>query len=137
MALLDNCGIGETAELLKGHCDETVESLNVHCDETVELLNVHCPIKRVPARRRVVALLATAAIAIALTGCSTGGSKTYDIAPIFPLSADKCAKYDGKAEGSGLTSHCWVTKSKCQQAAADWRQAMRQGGVNDAIEFRC
>jgi hypothetical protein len=76
-------------------------------------------------------------VLLSLTGCGQGGSKDYDIAPIFPLSADKCAKYSGTVEGSGITRHCWVTKEKCQQAAADWRQAMREGHVDDAIGFRC
>jgi hypothetical protein len=30
-----------------------------------------------------------------------------------------------------------VTKSECEKAAADWRNAMRNGGVGDAIEFSC
>jgi hypothetical protein len=94
-------------------------------------------VKRGPGRMRAIALLVMTATLVALTGCATGAGKDYDIAPIFPLSANKCAKYDGKTTGSGFASHCWVTKSKCQQAAADWHQAMRQGGINDAIEIRC
>ncbi|MDQ1743351.1 MAG: hypothetical protein QOE23_1690 [Pseudonocardiales bacterium] len=90
-----------------------------------------------PLRTRAGALLAMATTLVALTACSTGERKSYDIAPIFPLTAGKCAKYDGKSEGTGFASHCWVTKANCQQAAADWRQMMREGGVTDAILFRC
>jgi hypothetical protein len=83
---------------------------------------------------RVGAIATIATIALVLSGCQSD-SNTYDIAPIFPLSADKCAKYDGTPEGTGLTAHCWVTKAKCEQAAQDWRDAMHN--VDDAIQFTC
>jgi hypothetical protein len=86
---------------------------------------------------RLIAVFAAAATALAASACGNTDSRTYDIAPIFPLSSGKCSKYDGTAEGSGITAHCWVTKEKCQQAAQDWRQAMQRSGVNDAIQFRC
>jgi hypothetical protein len=86
---------------------------------------------------KVVAFLATASIAVALTGCVGADAKTYDIAPIFPLSSGKCAKYDGDETGSGVTATCMVTKDECEKAASDWRAAMATGGVNDAIEFSC
>ncbi len=89
------------------------------------------------ASSRLIAFFAVATTAVALSACGQGDSKSYDISPIFPLSANKCAKYDGTSEGSGFAAHCWVTKDKCQQAAADWREAMRQGGVTDAIQFEC
>ena len=79
-------------------------------------------------------VLAAALTVGALAACGTE-SKAYDIAPIFPLTSGKCAKYDGKAEGSGFSSHCWVTKAKCQQAAADWQAATRS--VPGAIRFTC
>lgn len=85
---------------------------------------------------RCIAVLATAITLSAASGCA-GNSQDYDISPIFPLTANKCEKYDGKVEGSGLLAHCWVTKEKCEQAVADWRKAMRSGGVTDAIEFSC
>ncbi|HEX5990574.1 MAG TPA: hypothetical protein VFY75_10225 [Solirubrobacterales bacterium] len=85
---------------------------------------------------RMFALLVTASAAVALAACGDGG-KTYDISPIFPLSADKCAEYNGEEEGSGFTATCMVTKDECERAAADWREAMQSSGVNDAIEFRC
>lgn len=75
--------------------------------------------------------------ASACLGGGSGSSKTYDISPIFPLSPDKCAKYDGDAEGSGIDARCWVTKDECEKAASDWRQAMQSGGVTDAIQFSC
>ena len=86
---------------------------------------------------RVLAVCAVATTVLALSACGHKNAKTYDIAPIFPLSSDKCQKYDGKTEGSGIAARCWVTKSECEQAASDWRQAMRTGGVTDAIEFKC
>lgn len=82
------------------------------------------------------ALFAAASMAAALTGCG-GGGKTYDISPIFPLSPDKCARYHGDEKGSGITANCMVTKAECEKAAADWRNAMQNGGVNDAINFSC
>lgn len=86
---------------------------------------------------RSVAFLAAAITAVAVSACGQSESKGYDIAPIFPLSSDKCGKYDGQSEGTGLTAHCWVTKAKCEQAVQDWRQAMREGGVSDAVQFTC
>lgn len=86
---------------------------------------------------RCAAFFAAAITVMALSSCTQGGSKDYDIAPIFPLSSDKCARYDGTAEGSGFGAHCWVTKEKCEQAAQDWRQSMQQGGVTDAVDFTC
>ncbi len=81
-------------------------------------------------------IVATAGLAIA--GCGTsGGSKAYDISPIFPLSANKCSKYNGTASGTGIMAHCYVSKSECEKATADWKQSMQQGGVNDAIVFSC
>ena len=84
------------------------------------------------------AFFAAAIVAVAMTGCG-GGGKTYDISPIFPASdpAAKCAKYHGDLHGSGISATCMVAKADCENAAADWRQAMQNGGVNDAIEFRC
>ena len=96
-----------------------------------------------PARRhwRRTRLMAVSAVFLAVAGLAacgnSGNDKTYDIAPIFPLSADKCAQYDGTAEGSGLDSHCWVTKDECEKAAADWRVAMQDSYVSDPIEFTC
>lgn len=84
---------------------------------------------------RLMAAFAVTATALALTACGQGNDKAYDIAPIFPLTSNKCAKYDGKAEGAGFTAHCWVTKAKCEQAASDWRIAMRN--VPNAIKFTC
>jgi hypothetical protein len=86
---------------------------------------------------RLMAVVATASVVLAASACGAGDSRNYDIAPIFPLTSNKCSKYDGKVEGSGFTAHCWVTKAECERAAQDWRQAMRQGGVTDAIEFSC
>ena len=86
---------------------------------------------------RVVAFFAAASIAVVLTGCGGSSAKTYDISPIFPLSSDKCAKYGGDQKGAGITGTCMVTKAECEQAAADWRNAMETSGVNNAIEFSC
>jgi hypothetical protein len=86
---------------------------------------------------RCVAFLAMASLAAALTGCGGSNAKAYDIGPVFPLDANKCARYDGDQKGSGPTASCMVTKAECEKAAADWRQALQSSGVNDAIEFRC
>jgi len=86
---------------------------------------------------RLLAFAAAAATALSLTACGSSSSKTYDIAPIFPLSSDKCAKYDGNKEGDSITGHCWVTKEQCENAAQDWHNSMQQGGVTDAVEFSC
>jgi hypothetical protein len=87
-------------------------------------------------RVRPIALCIAGLTLAAAAGCG-GNSKTYDIAPIFPLSSDKCAQYHGNAQGTGITAHCYVTKSECERAASDWRSAMQQSGVTDAIEFTC
>lgn len=86
---------------------------------------------------RIFGFFTAASIAVALTGCGGAEAKTYDIAPIFPLSSSKCAKYGGDEEGSGTTATCMVTKGECEKAAAEWRKAMESGGVNEAIEFSC
>lgn len=91
--------------------------------------------RRLGLTRASIALAVTAG-AIALAGCG-GASKTYDIAPIFPLSSDKCARYGGDQEGSGPAATCKVTKDECEKAATDWREAMDNRGINDAIDFRC
>ena len=93
-------------------------------------------VQRLAAARRCTALLALAATTVfTLSACGSSDKKSYDISPIFPLTADKCAKYDGQVEGTGLLAHCWVTKSKCEQAVTDWHLAMQS--VPDAMEFRC
>lgn len=86
---------------------------------------------------QLIAVFAAAATMLAASACGNTDSKTYDISPIFPLSSDKCAKYDGRTEGTGLAAHCWVTKDKCKQAASDWQRAVQSGGVSDAIQFSC
>ena len=93
--------------------------------------------QRTPTGSRLVIFSAATMTVLALSGCGQSDSKTYDISPIFPLSSDKCARYDGEVEGTGITAQCWVTKENCEQAAQDWAQAMREGGVPDAMQFRC
>lgn len=73
---------------------------------------------------RIAAVVAATTIAVALSGCGNVSAKTYDISPIFPLSAGKCAQYNGDQKGSGITATCMVTKTECKKAAADWRKAM-------------
>ncbi|TQS43440.1 hypothetical protein [Cryptosporangium phraense] len=77
-------------------------------------------------------ILAGLALA-SLTACGTQDDRKYDISPIFPLSPNKCEKYDGKSDGPG--GACWVTKSECEKAASDWRKAMQDSP--DAIRFTC
>lgn len=84
---------------------------------------------------RTTSLLVTVVVALAVSACGAADDKTYDISPVFPLSANKCEKYDGRVEGSGISARCWVTKSECERAASDWRQAMQN--VPDAVEFSC
>lgn len=86
---------------------------------------------------RIAALLVAGIMAIAVSGCSSSGGKDYDISPIFPLSSNKCEKYNGDQSGEGVGSTCMVTKADCERAAADWRKAMRESGVTDAIQFSC
>jgi uncharacterized lipoprotein YehR (DUF1307 family) len=83
------------------------------------------------------AFIAAASMSVALGGCADSNAKKYDISPIFPLSSDKCAKYDGDQEGSGITATCMVSKAECEKAAADWRNVMASRGINDAIQFSC
>lgn len=87
---------------------------------------------------RILVLCAAASMAVVLLpACAGTDAKTYDISPIFPLSADKCARYGGDEEGSGHSATCMVTKAECERAAADWREAMQSSAVNDALLFRC
>jgi hypothetical protein len=97
----------------------------------------HSPAGPYPLRAKVLAGFIVTISVLGASACGHKDAKAYDIAPIFPLSSDKCAKYNGTAEGSGFGAHCWVTKVECENAASDWRQAMRQSGQTDAIEFRC
>jgi hypothetical protein len=85
----------------------------------------------------LTAYLVVAAAALSISGCSRTSEQKYDISPIFPLSSNTCVKYHGRTEGEGLGARCWVTLADCKKAAADWQQAMKRGGVGDAILFRC
>ena len=87
------------------------------------------------SRARLLPIGIVVAIVLAMSACGAGDDKTYDISPVFPLSANKCEKYNGRSEGSGPGASCWVTKADCERAAADWQQAMHDDP--DAIEFRC
>jgi hypothetical protein len=89
-----------------------------------------------PLMTKIVGFVAAAGMAAALAACG-GNAKAYDIAPVFPLSADKCARYGGDQKGSGITASCMVTRSECVKAAADWRESMQNSGVNDAVDFSC
>jgi hypothetical protein len=86
---------------------------------------------------KLIAFFVAATMAVALSGCGGANAKAYDISPIFPLSSGKCAQYGGDQQGSGVSATCMVTKAECEKAAADWRRAMENGGVNDAVEFSC
>jgi hypothetical protein len=82
-------------------------------------------------------LLLAVAMAVTIAACG-GGGKDYNIGPIFPLSPNKCAQYDGTQSGSGATESCMVTQSECEKAAAAWQKAMDASGQQDsAIEFSC
>lgn len=83
--------------------------------------------------------VSVAVLLLATSACSdaSSGGRDYDISPVFPLSAGKCARYNGVEEGEGLTSRCMVTKTDCERAASDWRDAMQSSGVRDAINFTC
>ena len=94
-------------------------------------------LSHVPMLKKLSAFLAAASLVVAIGACGGSGKNLVNISPIFPFSSGKCAKYGGSEQGSGITATCMVTKSECEQAAADWRGAMQQGGVNDAIEFSC
>lgn len=86
--------------------------------------------------RGIATVLAVISAGLVMAACG-GGEKSYDIAPIFPLSSGKCAKYHGDQEGSGMTESCMVTKDECERATADWQETMQDSGVNDALEFSC
>ncbi len=81
--------------------------------------------------------LTAALMMLTFAACSNADEKKYDIAPIFPLSSNKCEKYNGETEGTGPTVHCWVALADCKRAAADWAAAMKESGVDNAILFRC
>ncbi|MDR0284696.1 MAG: hypothetical protein LBI33_07375 [Propionibacteriaceae bacterium] len=85
--------------------------------------------------KRTITLAVGVVLALGLVGCGSSSAKQYDIGPLFPATADKCEKYHGKPEGTGLTASCWVGLEDCQRAAADWNKAMK--GIPDAITFRC
>ena len=87
-----------------------------------------------PLHTRVGAVCAAAVLLLA-SACSSDSGKNYDIAPVFPLTANKCEKYNGTAKGSGLTASCMVTKADCERAAADWAAAMKN--ISDAVRFKC
>lgn len=88
-----------------------------------------------PRRRRGPRLVVAAALLTAAAGCGAGHSAKYDIGPIFPLSKDKCAKYNGKESGAGFSKQCLVGATDCKRAAADWLQATKN--LPDAIRFSC
>ena len=91
---------------------------------------------RTPRVGIVIAALAVVALGGAV-GCSSDDERSYDIAPIFPLSEDKCATYNGEEVGEGFTASCMVTKADCERAVNDWNSLMRERGVTDAMEFSC
>jgi len=86
---------------------------------------------------QITALLAAIILAITVSGCVVADAKEYDISPIFPLSADKCERYNGEEVGEGPRPSCFVTKADCERAASDWNQSMAESGVRDAIRFTC
>lgn len=86
---------------------------------------------------RIAAVALAVGLAATVSGCGSSNARNYDISPIFPLSAGKCAKYGGVQKGTGPDATCMVTQDECKQAAADWRQVMRQSYVSDAIQFSC
>lgn len=100
-------------------------------------MDTNCVRRGTSHETRITALLVTAIAAFAVVGCSSTDDKQYDIAPIFPLSEDKCETYNGDESGEGFNASCMVTKADCERAVADWERAMREGGVGDAIQFSC
>lgn len=87
---------------------------------------------------RLAGVLLAVVVTVMVSGCSGVDGKRYDISPIFPLSADKCERYNGDESGEGpLNSTCMVTKADCERAAKDWNDSMRESGVNDAVQFSC
>ncbi|MEV4134607.1 hypothetical protein AB0J72_20850 [Dactylosporangium sp. NPDC049742] len=85
-------------------------------------------------RWSAAAIVASAFLVLFVSGCGDS-AKTYDIGPLFPLTADKCQKYNGTEEGSGPFKKCWVTLEDCERAAADWAKATKN--LPDAIRFQC
>lgn len=83
---------------------------------------------------RVAGVVGMVSVVAALGGCGSE-SKSYDIGPIFPASADKCERYGGEQEGVGPGSTCLVTKSQCEKAVSDWRESTER--LHGAIQFNC
>src|ERR1700693_739809 len=108
--------MGETLMALPGDgnkLDRTIAHPDIHRARVVSLQDSGCEFevglgRRLRTPSRLFSIFAVATTVIALSACSQASAKTYDIQPVFPLSADKCAKYDGKAEGTGIMGHCWV-----------------------------
>lgn len=84
--------------------------------------------------RELATPFSMAVIMLGATACGPD-QKTYDIGPLFPLSAGKCAKYHGEAQGSEPGASCYVTKQECENAAHDWDVTM--SNVPDALRFSC
>jgi hypothetical protein len=88
---------------------------------------------------RTYGVLATVILAVGIVGCGGGSDKSYNIGAIFPASdpVAKCAKYGGTYNPESILEECMVTKQECERAAGEWNAAMREGGVNDTINFSC
>jgi hypothetical protein len=52
-----------------------------------------------------------------MAGC--GNEEVYDICSLSPLTADKCAKYNGDGKGESLHKSCMVTNTGRKQAVVD------------------
>lgn len=82
-------------------------------------------------RQAIATITAGMLIVFSLTGCDFSGGKNYNIGPIFPMSPNKCQKYNGKEDGRS----CWVSLEDCKRAATDWSQLVK--GQPNAIRFKC
>ncbi len=86
-----------------------------------------------PRTRLAMAIVGVTLIA---PGCSDN-DKSYDISPVFPLSQDKCQKYNGVQSGTFPNATCMVSKGDCERAASDWNAVMSTRGIRDAVRFTC
>jgi hypothetical protein len=76
-------------------------------------------------------------VAVAIAACGGGGGKSYDIGEMGFMDAARCAEYGGSFDEESITESCMVNKKECERAAGEWNSSMREGGVNDGIDFGC
>jgi hypothetical protein len=82
-------------------------------------------------------LLVAVSLAVFVAACGGGSGKGYNIGEMGFMDAAKCAEYGGTYNAESILEACMVTKEECERAAGEWNAEMREGGVNDGIDFSC